>query len=298
MNVWDQASRYAAKRLDAPGFIRWLLRPPPTFSFPGWLDTRTLPFPGEPDRICDTVACFADEEHPGVWWAIPVEFGVRPQADLFGRLLIYLGHLWLEKRPTDQRGERYSVGAAVVNLTGRGRTSRDMDALLLGIRTCLQIAEHNLEEDDAAATLAEITADRLPRCVLPWIPLMQGGGDPANMARWKELAQAEPDSRLRGDYGGLALVFAEAVGRRDAWKQALEGWNVVESVQVREWMAEGEARGKVIASRALLQSLLEDRFGPLPEALQQRIVAIDDVERLQNAARQVHRLQQLDELQL
>src|SRR5262249_44872996 len=55
---------------------------------------------------------------------------------------------------------------------------------------------------------------------------------------------AEPDSRLRGDYGGLALVFAEAVGRRDAWKQALEGWNVVESVQVREWMAEGEARGE------------------------------------------------------
>ncbi|MBY0522841.1 MAG: hypothetical protein K2R98_05565 [Gemmataceae bacterium] len=47
-NRFDQASRYAAK-LDPAGFIAWLLGGLP-LPFVSWMDTRTLPFPGDADR--------------------------------------------------------------------------------------------------------------------------------------------------------------------------------------------------------------------------------------------------------
>jgi hypothetical protein len=48
---YDQAARYAAKHLDAEGFLRWLLpRAMAVRVFRRFLDTRTLTFPGEPDR--------------------------------------------------------------------------------------------------------------------------------------------------------------------------------------------------------------------------------------------------------
>src|SRR5262245_53436294 len=65
INVYDQAARYAVK-LDPAGFCRWLLPGlDPAVEFRGWLDTRTLPFPGEQDRTCDTVAALARAGEPG-----------------------------------------------------------------------------------------------------------------------------------------------------------------------------------------------------------------------------------------
>jgi hypothetical protein len=68
------------------------------------------------------------------------------------------------------------------------------------------------------------------------------------------------------------------------------------------WMDEGRAEGRVEgelqASRRLLRMLLEDAFGTLPEALVQQIEATTDLQRLQAAARQVPRLQRLEDLQL
>ena len=61
MGVYDQAGRYVIKRQPS-AFFTW--RAPSlwrTWKFVRWQDTRTLPFPGEPDRVCDTVAEF---EHP------------------------------------------------------------------------------------------------------------------------------------------------------------------------------------------------------------------------------------------
>ncbi len=50
-NHYDQASRYLAK-LDPLG---WLLpRLTDDWEFHDRLDTRTIPFPGEPDRVCDS----------------------------------------------------------------------------------------------------------------------------------------------------------------------------------------------------------------------------------------------------
>jgi hypothetical protein len=69
---------------------------------------------------------------------------------------------------------------------------------------------------------------------------------------------------------------------------------VIESQQVLEW----QRQSAVKTAREILRTLLEDRFGPLPKKLLQRIEATDDLERLREAVRQVHRLQKLDDLQL
>jgi hypothetical protein len=155
MNPFDQASRYAAK-LDPPGFLEWLLPGlSAALTFHGWLDTRTLPFPGEPDRTGDTVARLCTNTDPRLWWALALEFQSEPHHEMFGRVLEYLGRAWRECRPTDERGSRFEVGAVVINLTGTGHTSRDMvPPGQPGVRTCLQVAERNLAAEDAAATLA------------------------------------------------------------------------------------------------------------------------------------------------
>ncbi len=276
VNRFDQACRYAAK-MDAVGFLCWLLgETPEELRFRTWLDTRTLPFPGDPERTCDTVAWLGDAD-PGVEWALPLEFSLTPDGELFGRLLVYLGQLWLEKRPTDARGERFRVGAVVVNLTGRGQTSRDMALRRTGVRTALGVAECSMAEVDAATVLAGITGGAGARCLLSWIPLMHGGAEAAIIQQWLHLARQEPDSRRRGDYGGLAIVFAEAAGCREVWKEALKGWNVVESQQVLEWIAEGEAKGE---ANALLR-LLERKFPPgAPAEVVAAVRATTDLEQL------------------
>jgi hypothetical protein len=205
INRFDQASRYAAK-LDAVGFLCWLRgETPAQLLFRTWLDTRTLPFPGDPERTCDTVAWLADAD-PAHEWAIPVEFCAEPDGTLFGRLLVYLGQLWLEVRPTEAGGERFNVGAVVVNLTGRGRTSRTMRLRRTGIGTSLEVGEHNLADEDAAATLAAVEAGTLARCVLPWIALMRGADEeyhPALEGRGGPGAGRSQGWRLRGPGSGL-----------------------------------------------------------------------------------------------
>src|SRR4029079_6159957 len=107
-----------------------------------WLDTRTLPFPGEPERTCDTVAALVDKTDPDAFLALPIEVETTPGNDLFGRLLEYLARVWRELRPTEDIPDaHYQVVAAVVTLTGIGRTSRTMELKQTGLRTCMQVAE-------------------------------------------------------------------------------------------------------------------------------------------------------------
>ncbi len=124
------------------------------------------------------------------------------------------------------------------------------------MRTCLGLEERNLAGEDASAVLAGIANGTLARSLLPWIPLMQGGGEAAVIQQWLEQARQEPYSRRRSDYGGLVLVFADAAGCRKDWKEALKGWNMEESQQVLEWIAEGEAKGEAKRrAEALLDAL-------------------------------------------
>jgi hypothetical protein len=242
------------------------------------------------------VACLDDAAQPAPLWALPIEFQTKPDAEMFGRLLEYLGSVWRQKRPPERPGEHFQVAAILVNLTGEGHTARDYR--LGDARTLLEPAEVNLATCDAAKVLAGMAAGEVALCVLPFIPLMHGGAEPGIIEQWLTIARAEPDQRKRGDYGGLALVFAELAGCRPAWKEALKEWNMQQSQQVLEWQAEAALQATLQTRRDDLRMLLEDRFGLLPEALRQRIDNTEDMELLRAAMRQVSKIQSADELQL
>jgi hypothetical protein len=286
---YDSASRYVI-RLEPAGLIRWRLKGDVTFR--AWLDTRTVPFPGTPQHVCDTVCrC---EEADGRPWAIPVESQTRPDPDMFGRVTAYLGLLALEVRPDPEPGSRFSVGAVVFNLTGTGNTSRDFRLRKAKLRTCVQVDECDLASLDAQRVLRQIARGRVPRCALGWIPLMQNGADPATLTQWARLAGGETDPRRKADYGALAKVFAELTPGQDVWNRFLEGWDVRESQAVQEWLAEGLVKDR----RETLRLLLEERFGPLPDSVRQRIEAVSDPDCLRAALRQFPHLNSLDDLVL
>jgi predicted transposase YdaD len=64
------------------------------------------------------------------------------------------------------------------------------------------------------------------------------------------------------------------------------------------WLEEGRVEGRLEGARELLRTQLEERFGTLPEALLQQLAAVTDIARLQQAARQVLRLEKLEDLRL
>jgi hypothetical protein len=89
-NPFDKAARYAARQLDAAGFLRWLL--PEVFQgwrWEGWLDTRGVPFPGEPERQSDTVAAFRRLAADAPPAAAVIEFQSRPRGDMPERVAEY-----------------------------------------------------------------------------------------------------------------------------------------------------------------------------------------------------------------
>jgi hypothetical protein len=262
-NPFDKAARYAVK-LDPAGFLGWALAlAPEGFEFRGWLDTRGVPFPGELDRTGDLVAHLTDPATNLVPWAVPIEFQTEPDPLMFGRLLIYLGHLWIRLKPDPERGSRFRLGPVVVNLTGTGFASRRMEWQQAGFGTTVNVRERNMEDESADETLTGIAAGRWSRGLLPWIPLMTGGDDSGIIDRWKALADGEPDFRRRAEFSGLGKVMAEAAGRGAIWKNALRDWNVQQSEVVNEWKEEARADARA----ASLIDVLELRFGKLSPEL-------------------------------
>ncbi|HBI43565.1 MAG TPA: hypothetical protein DDY78_12045 [Planctomycetales bacterium] len=251
MNPYDKAARYAAKQLDAEGFLRWLLgHALDHWRWTGWLDAQTLPFPGEPDRRSDTIAAFERTAGDGPPAAVVVEFQARPQGDMLERLAEYVLRLRRERPAQLQPRVPYEVVGALLNLTGAPQTETwtmtPPDFGEAGLQ--FRVRVRTLREESATATLADIEQGRIARCILPWVPLMRGGDQAEVVEEWKRLAAAEADPKHRGDYGGLAKVFAELAGRSEVWRTGLEGWNVEVSQVVLEWQAqarvEGEARGR------------------------------------------------------
>ena len=99
INVFDQAARYCIQS-DPLGFLRWLVRGLDlALKFFGSLDTRTLPFPGTPDRICDTVADLAEDAASDHRWAVISEFQTDPETEILDRALEYVVR--------DRRGLRF-----------------------------------------------------------------------------------------------------------------------------------------------------------------------------------------------
>jgi len=306
-NIYDQVSRYTAK-LDPTGFLAWLLgKPSDELTFKRWLDTRRVTFPGEPDRTSDTVAFLTNPAEHGVPWIVAIEFQIKPDPLMFGRLGKYIFGLWEEVWPDEERGSRFEIGGAVVNLTGNGTASRRMRWPGTKLETVLQGPELNLEYESADELLAHIESGERPRTLLPWVPLMASTDD-AIVDRWVRLALAEPNPRLRAEYGSLAKVFAEKSPRKEQWHEQLEEWNVEESPTVNEWIAKGEvkgeARGKAIgeaygslrAARSLLLDIAQERFGAPTPTVEASILAISDYDRLARLVKRVHHVADWKEL--
>jgi hypothetical protein len=111
----------------------------------------------------------------------------------------------------------------------------------------------NVAEDDAAQTLEAVAGLQLSWGMLFWVPLMSGGGEASVTARWQEVVSARvEDPRMRDNLVGIALVFAELVGRGLVWKRVLEEWKMTESQIVNEWMSQGAARAKLEERRRSL----------------------------------------------
>jgi hypothetical protein len=211
---FDQAARYAARRLDPAGLLRWLLGEEfaRAWEYAGWLDTQAVPFPGEKDRRCDTVFAFERRAHDWGPLAVVVEFMTEPRRVILRRLADYALRVH-EDRPQQAMSpvQPYDVIGVVVTLTGvldeREWNMRPPDCGGLGLGLTAEV--RNLATVDAADCLGQIASGAWPRCLLAWVPLMRGGGEPALVAEWRRLAEAEPDEARRAEYAGLALVFTE-----------------------------------------------------------------------------------------
>ena len=293
MGVFDQASRYLA-RLEPAEQLAWLI---PSFfvayRFEGWCDATLPSYPGDPDRICDTIAVFtlADSDER---WLVDVEFQTEPDHDILERSGEYAYRLRRVVRHGPGAAGKPRVLTVLVSLTGPAQPAvLEMTTPLLdgaGIRQ--QVVVRTLRDEDAAATLGVITSGRLGRSVLPWIVLMRGADDPGLIARWRTFAESEADPRRRADWGGLALVLSDLVPWREAWQRGLEGYNVQQSPTVLEWQAqaraegvalgraEGETMGSVRKQRDLLLRVLVMRFSQVPQALKEAVEQCDDPLRL------------------
>ncbi len=268
-NPFDQACRYLLRR--CPALLLWLLdATEEVVLFIRWLTTK-LTIPGFPERESDMIAHIRRQDQGGKPWAIPVEFQVEPDPLMFGRLLASEGLIWLLEKPTEHPGDRFDLVGLVVNLTGIGTTERDM-AWAPGKGTSILPVERNLEGFRASAVLDQIAAGKAPRAVLALIPLMIDGGEPAIIQRWLEIAQAETDEQWRADFC-LAQVFAELTGRQEAWRTALEGFNVRQSVVVNEWKAEAKIEG--------IRGLLTARLGGVPADVEAKLAKTSDLATLQ-----------------
>jgi hypothetical protein len=243
--TFEERSRTSrrAQKLDPHSFFRWLF---PGFdkylSFERWLDTRTIPFPGDPERIGDTVAELTAKGELAPPWAIPVEFQIEPDPDMFGRLTGFISSLWLHSRPDQSRASRYQVAAVVVNLTGTSSSApASRNYVLPGpydVGCALKVREVYLQTESASALIQRIRSGELSRALLVWIPLMQTDDISGIIAQWVELATSEPDEKLRAELGALTKVFARLSSGKDQWLQALEGWNVITSPFLDEIRAE------------------------------------------------------------
>lgn len=274
-NPFDIMCRFLAK-LTPRAFLLWLLLPhTPRLRFHGWLDTHNLPFPGAPERYCDTVAQVSNRNALGFPWLIVTEFQTEPMADMLQRLLIYESQLRATRKPAAERGDRFATGSILVHLTGTSRPELNDVWPEAGLRTIKEPHIRNLAEDSAADTLAGIAAKTLPPIALAFVPLMRGGTLPETVAEWKRIGLTIPQW-LRPNVAAGAVVFAELTNCETLWRTELEEWNMLRSKQVDEWTALGHQKGvdegmnKGLIVGTYLTAL---RFGQSAEQGRQLVIA-------------------------
>lgn len=284
MGVFDDMARQAAK-VAGPGFFDWALRQakePIALAFERWDDARRVSPPGWPERTDDAVAVLRPPEGGGPASWLIVESETEPERFIFHRLGVYGLLLSMELERGAPTGEEPAVGAVLLNLTGETRAAEHRSAPGgTSYGHSVKPVVINLRTLSAAATLDDVAAGRTSRCVLPWVPLMRGGGQPELIARWKAVAEAEPDKDRLVLYRDLALVFAELVRELVNWQQALEGWLMLESKVVQGWIDRGVERGAVQTRRADLLRVIQGKFAvAAPEPLRLAIEGTNDLDTL------------------
>jgi hypothetical protein len=78
----------------------------------------SIAFPGEPDRVCDTVAEFAAPDGAGPRRLLDVECQSEPDPEMLERLGEYALRLRREVRHGPGQAGKYRVASLLLNLTG------------------------------------------------------------------------------------------------------------------------------------------------------------------------------------
>jgi hypothetical protein len=211
-----------------------------------------------------------------------LEFQSHPERWMLLGLLRYQDDLLWESRPRGRRGQLPHVGGILLNLTGTSRHRR-LDMVLAtnpGVSHRFSVEVRNLAAESAAQTLQAIAAGQVSRCILPWVPLMQGGAQSGIILEWLRLAETEPDETLLRDYAALAVVFAGLAGSRPTWERVVEGWTMRRNYKRSEVMEEMRQEGRVEARRQDLLETLQLRFDEVPEDIAAAVSEMTDVARL------------------
>jgi hypothetical protein len=275
----DQTARYALKMAPSEA-LAWLLPDlDPDLRFTRWLDTEMIAFPGEPNCRCDTVAELVSRSGQSPPWALVVEVEARPRPPILARVLEYLARLLRKLRHGPRRRDRYLVAGVVLFLRGRRQDLKlhmQLPGTDVGLSGTVRAICPALQQ--ATAILERIGRGELGRSVLAWVPLMAGGGEGAVVQEWVRLASQETDGQRRSDYAGLALVFADSVGCRANWEQALEEFNMEQLGIVREWKESARREGRLEANRNDLLVVLRERFHTeVPDDLVQTVQRTSDL---------------------
>lgn len=275
-NDFDMACRRMVKAAPL-AFLVWLLRDFATTAWlRGWVDTRRIAFPGRPDQTGDLVFELQRLREVETLWALALEFQLEPDPLMFGRLLVYLGTIWMEQHPDELRGSEYQLGACVINLTGTSKATPATRRFIWpgedGTECVLVVRERYLAEESAEDLLEAIATGRYDRSLLPWVPLMAGGSTEKVITRWVGLVAGLDEAKL-ADLAFNTLVFAEKSADREAWRKALEGFGMVRSETMEKTRREGRAEG--------LLDLIQVRTGQeVPEDLATKIRSANDVVQL------------------
>jgi hypothetical protein len=242
-NPFDRMCRFLAKLLPE-AFLLWLLRPgTPQLRFVEWLDTRGVPFPNSPDRTSDTVAWVLNHDAGGVPWLIVLEFQVGPETNMVLRLVLYQTLLQQMEKPNALPGDRFVTGSLLVHLTGRASATLANVWPEARLNTQAQPCVVNFCDYSAVETIAGVAAQTIPPVALAFVPLMQGGAEPATVAEWQRVGLLIPEY-LRPSVAAGAVLFAELTKCQPLWENALEEWNMQRSTIVDKWQAEAEKRGE------------------------------------------------------
>ncbi len=181
MGVLDQAARYAAQA-DPEIVVRRVLREVhASLQFRAWVDTRTTPRPGQPDRTADRIAELVENNNPQQPWLLLFEFQAQHDPDKLEVTLVEAAQLRLELRHGQERRGKYNIVVALIYLQGTCPESIVDMTLPGGWGTKHTALVWNVATDSASEALDSLDAGIVTWGILFWIPLMSGADDPRSV---------------------------------------------------------------------------------------------------------------------